>query len=114
MLASMEFPRDAVGGSVLGDKVYAVGGYDGQHYLKSVETYDPASNEWTEVASLCTGRAGTCVVRIQAKNLLSMSSAPMEAAASGNTTTSTTPTSSATSAASPSSASVSAGVRHAY
>ena len=30
----MAFPRDAVGVSVLGDKVYAVGGYDGQHYLK--------------------------------------------------------------------------------
>ena len=30
----MSFPRDAVGVSVLGDKVYAVGGYDGQHYLK--------------------------------------------------------------------------------
>ena len=34
VLASMKFSRDAVGVSVLGDKVYAVGGYDGIHYLK--------------------------------------------------------------------------------
>jgi len=78
VLSSMSFPRDAVGVSVLGDKVYAVGGYDGQHYLKSVETYDPVSNEWTEVSSLCTGRAGTCVVRIQANTLLASSANPIE------------------------------------
>lgn len=75
-LASMCHPRDAVGVAVLGDKVYAVGGYDGQHYLKSVESYDPSSNDWTEIASLCTGRAGTCVVRIDSGALQGSLPAP--------------------------------------
>jgi hypothetical protein len=31
----------------------AVGGYDGQYYLKLVEAYDTQKNEWQEVSS-CT------------------------------------------------------------
>jgi len=31
----------------------AVGGYDGQHYLRLVEAYDTQNNEWQEVSS-CT------------------------------------------------------------
>ncbi|XP_014840284.1 PREDICTED: kelch-like protein 24 [Poecilia mexicana] len=37
---------------VLLGKVYAVGGYDGQSRLSSVECYDSFSNRWTEVAPL--------------------------------------------------------------
>lgn len=33
-------------------KVYAVGGYDGQSRLSSVECYDSFSNRWTEVAPM--------------------------------------------------------------
>ncbi|XP_074651030.1 kelch-like protein 5 isoform X2 [Tubulanus polymorphus] len=65
LVASMTSPRDAVGVSLLGDKLYAVGGYDGQQYLNDVECYDPQSNEWTKVATLCTGRAGACVVQLR-------------------------------------------------
>ncbi|XP_036377721.1 kelch-like protein 24 [Megalops cyprinoides] len=38
--------------AVLLGKVYAVGGYDGQNRLSSVECYDSFSNRWTEVAPL--------------------------------------------------------------
>ncbi|MEQ2199585.1 hypothetical protein XENOCAPTIV_003983 [Xenoophorus captivus] len=48
----MSVSRDAVGVCLLGDRLYAVGGYDGQVYLSTVEAYDPQTNEWTQV--LCT------------------------------------------------------------
>lgn len=49
MVSSLSVPRDAVGVCLLGDRLYAVGGYDGQSYLNSVESYDAQNNEWTEV-----------------------------------------------------------------
>jgi len=49
MVAPLSMPRDAVGVCLLGDKLYAVGGYDGQMYLNTMEAYDPQSNEWTQV-----------------------------------------------------------------
>lgn len=45
----MSVSRDAVGVCLLGDRLYAVGGYDGQVYLNTVEAYDPQTNEWTQV-----------------------------------------------------------------
>lgn len=51
-VASMSISRDAVGVCLLGDKLYAVGGYDGQTYLNTVESYDPQTNEWTQVQFL--------------------------------------------------------------
>lgn len=49
MVTPISLPRDGVGVCTLGDKLYAVGGYDGQHYSKEVECYDPILNEWTKV-----------------------------------------------------------------
>lgn len=49
MVAPLSMPRDAVGVCLLGDKLYAVGGYDGQTYLNTMESYDPQTNEWTQV-----------------------------------------------------------------
>lgn len=48
-VAPMSVSRDAVGVCLLGDRLYAVGGYDGQVYLNTVEAYDPQTNEWTQV-----------------------------------------------------------------
>uniref|UniRef100_A0A671RBD6 Kelch-like protein 5 n=1 Tax=Sinocyclocheilus anshuiensis TaxID=1608454 RepID=A0A671RBD6_9TELE len=64
-VAPMSLSRDAVGVCLLGDRLYAVGGYDGQVYLNTVEAYDPQTNEWTQVALLCLGRAGACVVAVK-------------------------------------------------
>ncbi|XP_024145640.1 kelch-like protein 5 isoform X1 [Oryzias melastigma] len=64
-VAPMSLSRDAVGVCLLGDRLYAVGGYDGQVYLNTVETYDPQTNEWSQVAPLCLGRAGACVVTVR-------------------------------------------------
>ncbi|XP_042906342.1 kelch-like protein 5 isoform X2 [Parasteatoda tepidariorum] len=67
LVAPMKIGRDAIGVGVLGDRLIAVGGYDGQSYLKIVEAYDPQTNEWEEIKELEDGRAGMCVVVV--KNL---------------------------------------------
>ncbi|XP_075227161.1 kelch-like protein 5 [Lycorma delicatula] len=64
-VANMSIGRDSVGVSLLGDYLFAVGGYDGQKYLQLVESYDSQTNEWHQVSPLNTGRAGACVVAIQ-------------------------------------------------
>ncbi len=58
LVAPISSPRDAVGVCMLGDKLYAVGGYDGQQYLNDVECYDPQSNEWTKVRGILICRGG--------------------------------------------------------
>ncbi len=50
LVAPMSIGRDAIGVTVLGDRLIAIGGYDGQSYLKIVEAYDPQTNEWEEVS----------------------------------------------------------------
>lgn len=57
-MASLSIARDAVGVCLLGDRLYAVGGYDGQSYLSTVESYDAQNNEWTEVTlqPVCSSR----------------------------------------------------------
>jgi len=50
IVAPINSPRDAVGVCVLGDRLYAVGGYDGSMYRHDVEAYDPQTNEWTKVS----------------------------------------------------------------
>ncbi|KAM8733123.1 kelch-like protein 4 isoform X1 [Sparus aurata] len=64
-VSSLSVPRDAVGVCLLGDRLYAVGGYDGQSYLNTVESYDAQNNEWTEEVPLNIGRAGACVVVVK-------------------------------------------------
>uniref|UniRef100_A0A8C7Z1U5 Kelch-like family member 4 n=1 Tax=Oryzias sinensis TaxID=183150 RepID=A0A8C7Z1U5_9TELE len=64
-VSSLSVPRDAVGVCLLGDRLYAVGGYDGQSYLSTVESYDVQNNEWTEEVPLNIGRAGACVVVVK-------------------------------------------------
>ncbi|XP_028923178.1 kelch-like protein 4 [Ornithorhynchus anatinus] len=64
-VAPLRIPRDAVGVCQLGDRLYAVGGYDGQSYLNTVESYDAQNNEWTEEVPVNIGRAGACVVVVK-------------------------------------------------
>ena len=44
--------------AVVDGVLYAVGGYDGDSYLSSVERYDAAADAWTAVASMSTKRYG--------------------------------------------------------
>lgn len=49
MVASMCHGKDGMGVILFGDKLFSVGGYDGQQYQSLVEVYDPQTNEWTQV-----------------------------------------------------------------
>ncbi|XP_041980208.1 kelch-like protein 5 [Aricia agestis] len=64
LLASLSCPRDAVGSCLLGDRIIAVGGYDGVQYLCVVEMFDEEGNSWRKLAPLSTGRAGAAVVAV--------------------------------------------------
>ena len=63
--APMQSPRYAFGLASLRGRLYAVGGSDGTAALRTVERYDPASNEWTSVAPLSVGREGVGLVAMQ-------------------------------------------------
>ena len=39
-------------------KLYAIGGYDGENNLSSVECYEPENNKWSFVASMCAHGGG--------------------------------------------------------
>ena len=45
-VASMNTPRHNVGVVVIGDYIYAVGGFGGSSFLKSIEYYDAKSDKW--------------------------------------------------------------------
>ncbi|XP_069189619.1 kelch-like protein 5 isoform X2 [Procambarus clarkii] len=64
-VACLSVGCDSAGVSLLGDRLFCVGGYDGQTYLNLVHAYDPQTNEWTQMAPLTTGRAGACVVVVK-------------------------------------------------
>lgn len=57
-ICSMSTRRIGVGCAVLNRLLFAVGGFDGQNRLSSVECYDPERDEWTTVASMNTMRSG--------------------------------------------------------
>lgn len=60
----MSIGRDAIGVALLGETLFAVGGYDGTQYLKTVEKYDVETNEWSQLTPLNYNRAGACVVSV--------------------------------------------------
>jgi len=64
-VSPMTRPRCGVGVTILGDSLYAVGGHDGQQYLKSAERYDIPSEKWhTDVADMQSERTSVGVVSV--------------------------------------------------
>lgn len=43
---AMTSRRSGVGLAVVNGQLYAVGGFDGTAYLKTIEGYDPETNQW--------------------------------------------------------------------
>ncbi|XP_067639390.1 kelch-like protein 5 [Eurosta solidaginis] len=64
LICSLNAGRDAIGCALLGDRLMAIGGYDGNHYLKTVEVFNAETNEWAQAAPLTYSRAGACVVAV--------------------------------------------------
>lgn len=52
------------GVAVLGSRVYIVGGRNGLRTLNSVDSYDPATNEWESVPPMCSYRHGVGVAEM--------------------------------------------------
>ncbi|KAJ8371039.1 hypothetical protein SKAU_G00110670 [Synaphobranchus kaupii] len=57
MVASMSTRRARVGVAAIGNKLYAVGGYDGTTDLATVESYEPVPNSWQVEVSMGTRRS---------------------------------------------------------
>ena len=60
----MSTARRGLATAVVDGKLYELGGFDGQSLLSSVERYDPAKDEWVEMASMAlnTGTTSHCAV----------------------------------------------------
>lgn len=57
----MNNPRRYVAVGVIGSQLYAVGGYDGNTVLDSVEVYDPSTDQWKYVSSMKNRRRHVAV-----------------------------------------------------
>lgn len=52
----MRTARSRVGVAVVNGLLYAIGGYDGQSRLSTVEVYNPETDSWTQVSSMNSQR----------------------------------------------------------
>lgn len=52
----MRTARSRVGVAVINGLLYAIGGYDGQSRLSTVEVYNPETDSWTRVSSMNSQR----------------------------------------------------------
>lgn len=55
----MQSKRMGVGLAVVNRLLYAIGGFDGDSRLATVECYHPENNEWTTVPPMKHGRSGS-------------------------------------------------------
>lgn len=55
---SMSYKRLGVGVAVVNRLLYAIGGFDGNTRLNTVECYHPENNSWTIVTPMQIGRSG--------------------------------------------------------
>lgn len=65
----MNHPRRYVAVGVIGGLLYAVGGYDGNTVLDSVEVYDPNIDQWKCAASMKNRRRHVAVGVLTARDL---------------------------------------------
>lgn len=52
----MSTARSRVGVAVVNGLLYAIGGYDGQSRLSTVEVYNPETDTWSKVAGMNSQR----------------------------------------------------------
>jgi influenza virus NS1A-binding protein len=60
----MNEARRALSAAVLADGIYAIGGFDGNNYMNSVEKFEEGDREWTYVASMKQARCTHSAVSI--------------------------------------------------
>lgn len=67
LMTPMLEQRSEVAAVVYKNKIYAIGGYDGQDFLRSVEVYDPVSDTWSKLSPMITPRAWPAVTVLDNK-----------------------------------------------
>ena len=66
-LNSMTTSRCYVSSAVNLGLIYALGGFNGSHRLRSAEVFDPMTNEWKDLPSMTLVRSDGCAVAYQGK-----------------------------------------------
>lgn len=61
MITPMNEHRSALSVAIVSNKIYALGGYNGEKFLDSVEVYEPESGEWQVIESMPEARSGAGV-----------------------------------------------------
>lgn len=56
-IAPLSQARSYLGVAVINGYLYAVGGYNGMHWMNTVERYDPLQDQWTCVSSMISPRS---------------------------------------------------------
>ena len=74
LVAPMSSCRSGLGVAVIHDKIFAIGGHDGVHYLNIVEVFDPKIGEWHIKCHMMTSRAVAGVAVLFASSSASASS----------------------------------------
>lgn len=64
LVESMHYKRLGVGVAVVNRLLYAIGGFDGNERLTTIERYHPENNAWTIIPSMSIGRSGAGVVAL--------------------------------------------------
>ncbi|KAI4486744.1 hypothetical protein M0804_006114 [Polistes exclamans] len=62
MISSMNRQRSDASAAALNNKIYIVGGFNGQEILDSAEVYDLESNQWSYIRSMISPRSGVSLV----------------------------------------------------
>ena len=57
--------RGFLAAASLGERIYVVGGYDGQTEMNTTEAYDPATGTWTALEPMQMGRSGLALVPVR-------------------------------------------------
>lgn len=62
MIPPMHLQRSDASAAALRDKIYIVGGFNGQDVLRSAEVFDIKTNQWSYIHSMINPRTGVSLV----------------------------------------------------
>jgi kelch-like protein 10 len=63
-VAPVKQKRSVCGVGTLNNRIYVVGGYNGERAVETVEEFDPATNTWRNVANISQRRSGRSALEL--------------------------------------------------